>query len=105
MSTTTAQAPMNWVSKRLRCSRASREEGDDIDRYQCDDMHSDAGGDELAGGSAEIQVENDGTVCRQIITGSWDAGAAELVEDSTEDLTLPSRRRLALRVQLGESCI
>lgn len=65
------------------------EEGDDIDPTSiCDDMLSDAGGDELAGGSAEIQVENDGTVCRQIITGSWDAGAAELVEDSAEDLTL-----------------
>lgn len=65
------------------------EEGDDIDPTSiCNDMLSDAGGDELAGGSGEIQVENDGTVCRQIITGSWDAGATELVEDSAEDLTL-----------------
>ena len=65
------------------------EEGEDIDPTSiCNDMLSDAGGDELAGSDAKVEVVNDGLVCRQIVTGSWDAGAAELVEDSAEDLTL-----------------
>ena len=65
------------------------EEGEDIDATSiCNDMLSDAGGDELAGGSAEIQIENDGAVCRQIVTGSWEAGATEIVEESGDDLSL-----------------
>ena len=65
------------------------EEGEDIDPTSiCNDMLSDAGGDELAGGSAEIQIENDGAVCRQIVTGSWEAGATEIVEESGDDLSL-----------------
>jgi len=65
------------------------EEGEEIDTEAiCNDMLSDAGGNELAGSDAEVEVVNDGLVCRQIITGSWEAGAAEIDEDSAEDLIL-----------------
>jgi len=64
------------------------EEGEDIDPTSiCDDMLSDADF-ELAGEDAEVKIENDGTVCRQILTGSWEAGATEIVDDSGEDLSL-----------------
>lgn len=65
------------------------EEDEDIDPISiCDDMLSDAGGDELAGDDAEVKIENDGSVCRQVMTGSWEAGDAEIVDDSGEDLAL-----------------
>ena len=65
------------------------EEGEEIDTVQiCNDMLSDAGGSELAGSDAEVEVVNDGLVCRQIVTGSWEAGAAEIVEESGDDLSL-----------------
>ena len=54
----------------------------------CEEMLSDAGGDELAGDGAEIRTENDGSTCRQIVIGSWPAGAADLLEGSGEDLSL-----------------
>ena len=81
------------------------EEGDDIDPTSiCDDMLSDAGGDELAGGSAEYRLK---TMAQFVARspGSWDAGAAELVEDSAEDLTLPKSATVGASVQLGESYI
>ena len=65
------------------------EEGEEIDTVAiCNDMLSDAGGNELAGSDAEVEVVNDGLVCRQIVTGSWEAGAAEIVEESGDDLYL-----------------
>ena len=54
----------------------------------CDDMLSDAGGDELAGDGADIRTVNNGSICRQIVSGSWAAGAAEILEGSSEDLSL-----------------
>ncbi|MEK9884212.1 MAG: hypothetical protein VW442_06015 [Acidimicrobiaceae bacterium] len=65
------------------------EEGEEVDTVEiCNDMLSDAGGSELAGSDAEVEVVNDGLVCRQIVTGSWEAGAAEIVEESGDDLSL-----------------
>ena len=65
------------------------EEGEDIDPTSiCNDMLSEVGGDELAGSDAKVEVVNDGLVCRQIVTGSWDAGATEIVEESGDDLSL-----------------
>ena len=65
------------------------EEGEEIDTVAiCNDMLSDAGGNELAGSDAEVEVVNDGLVCRQIVTGSWEADAAEIVKESGDDLSL-----------------
>ncbi len=65
------------------------EEGEDADlRSICDDALADAGVDELAGDDSEVKVVNDGLVCRQIATGSWEAGDPEVVGDSGDDLVL-----------------
>ncbi len=65
------------------------EEGEDADlRSICDDALADAGVDELTGDDSEVKVVNDGLVCRQIATGSWEAGDPEVVEDSGDDLVL-----------------
>ena len=65
------------------------EEGEGVDPMAiCKDMLSDAGGNELAGSDGEVETVNDGLVCRQIITGSWEAGGAEIVEESADDLSL-----------------
>lgn len=64
-------------------------DGEDVDPTSlCEESLNDAGGNELAGESAEIRTENDGSICRQIVTGSWSAGAAELVEGSGEEVVL-----------------
>lgn len=65
------------------------EEGEEVDTVEiCNQMLSDAGGSELAGSDAKVEVVNDGLVCRQIVTGSWEAGATEIVEESGDDLSL-----------------
>jgi len=65
------------------------EEGEDTDlRSICDDALADAGVDELAADDSEVKVVNDGLVCRQIATGSWEAGDPEVVGDSGDDLVL-----------------
>jgi hypothetical protein len=65
------------------------EEGEDNDlKSICDDALADAGIDELADDDSEVTVVNDGMVCRQITTGSWEAGDPEIVGDSAEDLAL-----------------
>ena len=64
-------------------------DGEDVDPTSlCEESLNDAGGNELAGENAEIRTENDGSICRQIVTGSWSAGAAELVEGSGEEVVL-----------------
>ena len=65
------------------------EEGEEIDTVEiCNQMLSDAGANDLAGSDAKVEVVNDGLVCRQIVTGSWEAGATEIVEESGDDLSL-----------------
>ena len=63
--------------------------GEDVDPTSlCEESLNDAGGNELAGENADVRTENDGSICRQIVTGSWSAGAAELVEGSGEEVSL-----------------
>ena len=65
------------------------EEGEEVDTVEiCNQMLSDAGANDLAGSDAKVEVVNDGLVCRQIVTGSWEAGATEIVEESGDDLSL-----------------
>ena len=65
------------------------EEGEDVDlRSICDDALADADIDELAGADSEVTFVNDGMVCRQIATGSWEAGDPEIDGEGGDDLAL-----------------